>query len=180
MPKSQHSKDRMFLTQTEWKRLGGGGQNKALAIQKQYAKSQRLSFDTCALSFTRHSNPACTRDCGIPIDILELVPFLRKYNVHPITGKPISRNEIANTIVPMTFHKNREGKFHCPITFNVFSKQSHIVVVAPSSSRNNNQKKKAKIPNHVYSMEAIKKLCLKTKNEDHVHVSVPSPPSPWT
>lgn len=41
----QHSKDRMFMTATEWKEVGGG--RKQTSLGRAY---QPLAFDSCALS----------------------------------------------------------------------------------------------------------------------------------
>lgn len=54
MGKNKHSKDRMFLTATEWK-MDYGGKKQAKVIQ-----GHILPFDHCALSLTPFVNPCCT------------------------------------------------------------------------------------------------------------------------
>ena len=44
MPKSQHSKDRLYITATEWAHEYGGKKRASNASQRQ------LPFDSCALS----------------------------------------------------------------------------------------------------------------------------------
>ena len=50
----------------------------------------------------------------------------------------------------MTWFKNAEKKYHCPVLFREFSDNSHIVVNMATGN--------------VYSMEAIEQLCFKPKN----------------
>jgi hypothetical protein len=39
--------------------------------------------------------------------------------------KPID----AKSLLKLKFHKNAEGKYHCPVLYKTFSNNSHIVVV---------------------------------------------------
>ena len=50
----------------------------------------------------------------------------------------------------MSWHKNADNKYHCPVRFKEFSDNSHIVVNL--------------VTGNVYSMEAIEQLCYKAKN----------------
>ena len=50
----------------------------------------------------------------------------------------------------MSWHKNGDNKYHCPVRFREFSDNSHIVVNM--------------VTGNVYSMEAIEQLCYKPKN----------------
>jgi hypothetical protein len=54
MGKNKHSKDRMFLTATEWRVDYGGKKHLSLS------KGQTLPFDHCALSLTPLTDPCCT------------------------------------------------------------------------------------------------------------------------
>lgn len=54
MGKNRHSKDRLFITSTEWKTEYGGKKKPSLV------KGQTLPFDHCALSLTPFTNPSCT------------------------------------------------------------------------------------------------------------------------
>lgn len=56
MGKNKHSKDRMFLTATEWK-MDYGGKKQVAGKNNQY---HILPFDHCALSLTPFVNPCCT------------------------------------------------------------------------------------------------------------------------
>ena len=110
MGKKQHSKDRMYITATEWKEHFGGHKDKSANLQH-----RRLPFDRCSLSFTPFETPVCTPD-GYVFDILNIVPYIKKNKVNPVTGQGLKSKELTR----LTYHKNTDGKFMCPITFKVF------------------------------------------------------------
>lgn len=56
----------------------------------------------------------------------------------------------VSDLMPMHFHSNGEGKFHCPVTYKVFTNHSHVVANMVSG--------------HVYSFDAVDQLNRKTKN----------------
>lgn len=140
MGKKQHSKDRMFITKTEWATEWGGAKSKELRTP-----FKRLPFYCCALTFTPFEDPVCTED-GSVFDVTNIIPYVRKYGKHPVTGAPLKP---AN-LIPLTFHKNAEGEFHCPVLNKVFTEFTHIVAVRTTGN--------------VFCYEAIKELNLKTKN----------------
>lgn len=35
----------------------------------------------------------------------------------------------AGELIKLVFHRNSDGKFHCPVTFKVFNENTHIVAV---------------------------------------------------
>lgn len=140
MGKKQHSKDRMFITKTEWATEWGGAKSKEIRTP-----FKRLPFYCCALTFTPFEDPVCTAD-GIVFDVMNIFPYIRKYGKHPVTGAPLKQEDL----IPITFHKNADGEFHCPVLNKVFTEFTHIVAV--------------KTTGNVFCYEAIKELNLKTKN----------------
>ncbi|KAF7849967.1 hypothetical protein BT93_L0074 [Corymbia citriodora subsp. variegata] len=140
MGKKQHSKDRMYITKTEWATEWGGAKSK-----ETQAPFKRLPFYCCALTFTPFENPACTAD-GSVFDIMNIIPYIRKYGKHPVNGTPLRHEDL----IPLTFHKNPEGEFQCPVLNKVFTEFTHIVAV--------------KTTGNVFCYEAIKELNIKTKN----------------
>ncbi|KAL1538503.1 cytochrome P450 monooxygenase 65 [Salvia divinorum] len=140
MGKKQHSKDRMFITKTEWATEWGGAKSKELG-----APFKRLPFYCCALTFTQFEVPVCTSD-GNVFDIMHIMPYINKYGRHPVTGAPLKKDDL----IPLTFHKNQEGEYHCPVLNKVFTEFTHIVAV--------------KTTGNVFCYEAIKELNIKTKN----------------
>ncbi|CAH9105318.1 unnamed protein product [Cuscuta europaea] len=140
MGKKQHSKDRMFITKTEWATEWGGAKSKEIRTP-----FKRLPFYCCALTFTPFEDPVCTED-GSVFEVMNIVPYIRKYGKHPVTGAPLKQEQL----IPLTFHKNAEGEFQCPVLNKVFTEFTHIVAV--------------KNTGNVFCYEAIKELNIKTKN----------------
>ncbi|KAF3439061.1 hypothetical protein FNV43_RR17336 [Rhamnella rubrinervis] len=140
MGKKQHSKDRMFITKTEWATEWGGAKSKANSTP-----FKRLPFYCCSVTFTPFEDPVCTAD-GSVFDIMNIIPYIRKYGKHPVTGAPLKQKDL----IPLTFHKNPEGEFHCPVLNKVFTEFTHIVAV--------------KTTGNVFCYEAIKELNIKIKN----------------
>uniref|UniRef100_A0A1D1YC95 Peptidyl-prolyl cis-trans isomerase-like 2 n=1 Tax=Anthurium amnicola TaxID=1678845 RepID=A0A1D1YC95_9ARAE len=140
MGKKQHSKDRMFITKTEWATEWGGAKSREASTP-----FKRLPFYCCSLTFTPFEDPACTID-GSVFDVMNIVPYIRKYGKHPVTGAPLKQQDL----IPLTFHKNAEGEYHCPVLNKVFTEYTHIVSV--------------KTTGNVFCYEAIKELNIKTKN----------------
>ncbi|CAA2970588.1 peptidyl-prolyl cis-trans isomerase CYP65 [Olea europaea subsp. europaea] len=77
---------------------------------------------------------------------MNIIPYIRKFGKHPATGAPLKQEDL----IPLTFHKNPEGEYHCPVLDKVFTEFTHIVAV--------------KTTGNVFCYEAIKELNLKTKN----------------
>lgn len=140
MGKKQHSKDRMFITKTEWATEWGGAKSKELKTP-----FKRLPFYCCALTFTPFEDPVCTKD-GSVFDIMHIVPYIRKYGRNPVNGAPLKQEDL----IPLTFHKNAEGEYHCPVLNKVFTEFTHIVAVRTTGN--------------VFCYEAVKELNIKTKN----------------
>ena len=143
MGKNQHSKDRMFLTRTEHASGEHRGAGKQSALKLPY---KTLPFDCCAISFRPFENPLCTGD-GIVFELLNIVPYLKKYKRHPVTGRPLA----ASDLIKLHFHKS-SGVYACPVLFKPFTQHSHIVAI--------------KTTGNVYSYDAVKQMNLKT---GHLH-----------
>lgn len=128
MGKKQHSKDRMFITKTEWATEWGGAKSK-----ENRTPFKRLPFYCCSLTFTPFEYPVCTPD-GSVFDVMlvslssvihyfyfyifqlfdrlvlqfghrNITPYIIKYGKHPVTGTPLKQDDL----IPLTFHKNSEG-----------------------------------------------------------------------
>ena len=106
---------------------------------------KKLPFECCAISLSPFEDPCCD-PAGNCFEIMNIVPFLKKYHRNPVTGEKMSGKDITR----LHYHKNSEGKYHCPSTFAVFNENSHIVAI--------------KTTGNVFSHEAIKELCIKNKN----------------
>ncbi|XWS33494.1 hypothetical protein CRYUN_Cryun22dG0087900 [Craigia yunnanensis] len=67
MGKKQHSKDRMFITKTEWATEWGGAKSK-----ENRTPFKRLPFYCCA----------------------NIIPYIRKYGQNPVTGAPLKQEDL--------------------------------------------------------------------------------------
>lgn len=45
------------------------------------------------------------------------MPYIKKFGKHPITGRPLA----AKDLIKLTFHKNAQGEYICPITYKAFT-----------------------------------------------------------
>ncbi|CBN74643.1 conserved unknown protein [Ectocarpus siliculosus] len=139
MGRNQHSKDRLFLTATEWKRDYGG--KKA----DKNGASRPLAFDCCALSLAPFETPVCTKE-GVIFDILNIMPYVRKHKKNPVTGEALTPKDL----VRLNISKNADGKWHCPVTFKVFNDNSRILAIKSSGN--------------VFAAEAVEELNYKAKS----------------
>lgn len=135
--------DFRYLTYTEWTTLYGGKKSGYTTAEEDYFK--RLPFDHCCLSLQPFEIPYCDLDGNI-FDLEPLLPFLKKFKINPVTGKPLD----FKSLVQLNLRKNDEGEFECPVLYKAFTKSSHIVAIATTGN--------------VYLMEAVEQLNLKNKN----------------
>ena len=164
MGKNQHSKDRLFLTATEHASGEHRGSGKLSTLNLPY---RTLPYDCCALSFRPFETPLATAD-GSVFELLNIVPYLKKYRRHPVTGAPLA----ASDLIKLHMHRNQEGAYACPVLYKPFTQHTHIVAIRPTG--------------HVYCYDAVKQMNLKTGHlrdlldetpftrEDIIHIQDPS------
>ena len=143
MGKKQHQSDKLYLTATEWSTLYGG--KKVNRSDPDVKDFRRLPFDHCALSLQPYENPYCDEDGNI-FDLVHIVPYLKKFKVNPVTGKPLS----ATNLTKLNIAKNSNGEQHCPVMFKVYNNSTHIAAI--------------KTTGNVFSYEAIEELNIKPKS----------------
>ena len=142
--KRRHAQDKLYITQKQMRTL-----NLATGGYKQANKAdfKRLPFDCCSLSLRPAVKPMITRQ-GHVFDFINIIPWLKKYGTNPITGDPLSPKDL----ISVTFHQNTNQAHHCPVLYDLFTEQTHIVAIWTSG--------------HIYSMRAINELCLKNKSKN--------------
>ena len=139
MGKNRHSKDRLFITSTEWGRDWGG--KKVATIHE----NRPVPFSHCAISLTPYETPCCT-DEGVIFDVTNLVPYVMKHKKNPITGEPMATNQI----IRLNMSKNADDVWQCPVTCKVFNDNTHVVAI--------------KTTGNVYCYDAVYELNIKAKN----------------
>lgn len=143
MGKKRHSQDKMWLTYKELMDSWGG--KKDSVGGSNIKESMRLPFNYCSLSFCPWENPVCLED-GTIFDILNILPYIRKYKKNPINGKPL----LPSSLIKLNFHKNQDGNFHCPITYKAFTDSTQMVAIRETGN--------------VFSLDAYKSLNEKLDN----------------
>uniref|UniRef100_G3PN30 RING-type E3 ubiquitin transferase n=1 Tax=Gasterosteus aculeatus aculeatus TaxID=481459 RepID=G3PN30_GASAC len=140
MGKRQHQKDKMYITCSEYTHFYGG---KRTEIPQ--SDFRRLPFDHCSLSLQPFEYPVCT-DEGVIFDLLSIVPWIKRYGTNPISGEKME----IKSLIKLNMAKNNDGKYHCPVLYNVFTNNSHFVA--------------NKVTGNVFSYEAVDQLNIKTKS----------------
>ncbi|VDM62405.1 unnamed protein product [Angiostrongylus costaricensis] len=143
MGKKQHQKDKLYLTTTEWKEIGGHKDDTGTRLQR--AQFKRLPLTHCALSLIPFDDPVCART-GEIFDLTQIIPYLKKYGVNPCTGKKMSSKDLIH----LKFDKDEQGKFRCPVTFRGFTDHTHVVAIGTTGN--------------VFSYEAVQELNLKANH----------------
>ena len=123
MGKKQHQKDKMYLTTKEWSTIYGG-KKAAQSESSKLGGFRRLPYNYCGLSLQPAEHPYCTVD-GILYDITQITPFLKKFKQCPITGESLN----AKSLIKVNFHRNAEGKIHCPMMYKEFTEHSHVILI---------------------------------------------------
>lgn len=102
MGKNRHSKDRLFLTATEWRRDYGGRNASGSSTQG----SRPLPFDHCALSLAPFENPVLVgKKSGVVFELENIVPYIQKHKCDPVTGEEASIKDI----IRLKMEKDSDG-----------------------------------------------------------------------
>eukprot|EP00933_Yihiella_yeosuensis_P062030 TRINITY_DN64949_c0_g1_i1.p1 TRINITY_DN64949_c0_g1~~TRINITY_DN64949_c0_g1_i1.p1 ORF type:complete len:565 (+),score=142.00 TRINITY_DN64949_c0_g1_i1:148-1842(+) len=152
MGKNQHSKDGLHLRPTEWAQDGRGF--KATS----WTPYSKLALNCCFLSLQPFENPVGTIDGSI-FEIKYIIKYIKLFGCHPVHGGKLEMKEL----VPLHFHKNAQGQYHCPVTYKVFGNNTAVCANMKSG--------------HIYSLEAVLELNKKTKNWQDL---ITSKPFKWT
>ncbi|RCN33450.1 peptidyl-prolyl cis-trans isomerase, cyclophilin-type [Ancylostoma caninum] len=115
MGKKQHQKDKLYLTTTEWKEIGGHKDGVFLLL---WGFSQQNLFqfiNDTVLSFSNFRH---------------IIPYLKKNGVNPCTGKKMSSKDLIH----LKFDKDDQGRFRCPVTFRQFTDHTHVVAIATTGN----------------------------------------------
>ncbi|TIB86766.1 hypothetical protein E3Q18_04028 [Wallemia mellicola] len=140
--------DKLYVTQSEWSGVKGQHLSSKGAhnyLQHAEAGFKALPFDCCALSLAPFENPVVAKETGTVYDLVNILPYLRKYGTNPASGNPLSTKDL----IKLHYHKNATGDYYDPVTFKTFNEHTHIVAIATSGN--------------VFSYDAVEKLNIKAK-----------------
>ena len=105
---------------------------------------KRLPFNYCAVSLQPFEHPVCTVD-GTIFDLSHIIPWLEKHGTNPVDGQPLK----ANDLLKLNFTKNDDGEFVDPVTYKVFTNNTHIVALRNTGN--------------VFAYDTVERLNIKAK-----------------
>ena len=105
---------------------------------------KRLPFNFCAVSLQPFTTPVCTAE-GTIFDLDNILSWLLKYSTDPVVGKKLS----VDDLIRLNFARNEQGEYVDPVTFKVFTNNSHMVAIKPTGN--------------VFSYDTVERLNIKAK-----------------
>lgn len=109
--KNKHSKDRLYITATEWATEYGGKKNNTNGNQGQ---GRPLPFDHCALSLAPFHTPVLLpNNTGVVFDFENIVPYLQRHQRDPVTGRVMTTKDL----IRLHMAKNAQGEWEWYVCF---------------------------------------------------------------
>jgi len=141
--------DKLYITHSEWASGDAFSASAGSGVKQGQPPSgasfRRLPYNFCALSLQPFSHPVCTQ-AGIIFDLTNILPWLKKHGTNPVDGLPLKRAELLK----LNFARNEEGEYVDPVTFKVFTDNTHIVALGNTGN--------------AFAYETIERLNIKAKN----------------
>ncbi|KAF2838256.1 hypothetical protein M501DRAFT_1011857 [Patellaria atrata CBS 101060] len=140
--------DKLYITHSEWSSSDAYSASKGSNVSKSSAPDasfKRLPFNFCAVSLQPFKNPVCT-STGTIFDIENIVSWLQKHHTNPVDGKPLKSPEL----IKLNFSKNDDGEYVDPVTYKVFTDNTHIVALRNTGN--------------VFSWDTVERLNIKARN----------------
>ncbi|EZF32741.1 hypothetical protein H109_00107 [Trichophyton interdigitale MR816] len=109
-----------------------------------HAPFKRLPFNFCSLSLQPFSHPVCTSD-GIIFDLTHILPWIKKNGTNPVNGAPMKNSDL----IKLHFAKNESGEYVDPVTYKVFTDNTHIVALGNTGN--------------VFAWDTVQRLNIKPK-----------------
>jgi len=105
---------------------------------------KRLPFNFCAVSLQPFHTPVCAPD-GTIFDIDHILPWLLKQGTNPVNGETLKSADLLK----LNFARNDDGEMVDPVTYKVFTNNTHIVALANTGN--------------VFAWETVERLNIKAK-----------------
>jgi peptidyl-prolyl cis-trans isomerase-like protein 2 len=142
--------DKLYITHSEWASDEAFSASSGAGISRAKASGvdtsfKRLPYNYCSLSFQPFSHPVCTSE-GTIFDIVSIVPWIKKHGTNPVDGQPLKSSEL----IKLNFAKNDDGEYIDPVTYKVFTNNTHIVALRNSGN--------------AFAWDTIERLNIKAKN----------------
>ncbi|KAK0342338.1 cyclophilin peptidyl-prolyl cis-trans isomerase Cyp8 [Friedmanniomyces endolithicus] len=140
--------DKLYIMHSEWSSADAFSTSAGANARKPTGPSsnfKRLPYNYCALSLQPFEHPVCT-PAGTIFDLTHILPWLRKHaGKDPVNGEPLKSSDL----IKLHFAKNDEGEYVDPVTFKVFTDNTHIVALRNTGN--------------VFAYETIERLNIKAK-----------------
>ncbi|KAF4551267.1 Peptidyl-prolyl cis-trans isomerase-like protein 3 [Elsinoe fawcettii] len=140
--------DKLYITHSEWASgdafSASAGSNARRSENTGLAFS-RLPYNFCSLSLQPFGHPVCTSE-GIIFDLTNILPWLKKNGTNPVDGSPLK----ATDLIKLNFAKNDDDEYVDPVTFKVFTDNTHIVALRNTGN--------------VFAYDTVDRLNIKAKN----------------
>lgn len=144
--------DKLYITHSEWSSADAFGNSRGANSADRASAAglsstfKRLPFNYCAVSLQPFSDPVCTPS-GTVFDLAHILTWLAKHgDTNPVDGSPLKRADL----IALTFAKNEDGEYVDPVTYKVFTDNTHVVALRTSGN--------------VFAWDTVERLNIKAKN----------------
>jgi peptidyl-prolyl cis-trans isomerase-like protein 2 len=144
--------DKLYITHSEWSSsdafgLTRGANSSSRASANGLSSTfKRLPFNYCAVSLQPFTDPVCT-ESGTIFDLTQILTWLSKHpDTNPTDGTSLKRADL----ITLNFAKNEDGEYVDPVTYKVFTDNTHMVALKKSGN--------------VFAWDTIERLNIKAKN----------------
>ncbi|KAI9695845.1 MAG: Peptidyl-prolyl cis-trans isomerase cyp8, partial [Bogoriella megaspora] len=142
--------DKLYITQAEWSSSDQYSASAGANVRKSNNDAgafKRLPFNYCALSLQPFEQPVCTAS-GTIFDYERILRWLKEKGTNPVDGSPLKSGDL----IKLTFAKNEDGEYVDPVTYKVFTDNTHITAIRHNDSAN------------VFAFDTVQRLNIKAKN----------------
>ena len=133
--KKSASKDRGYVTASEWQR-DGGGKTLTTTLTERRSIQKKLPFHCCALSFLPFGDhPVVSLKSGAMYDLDAVLPYVMKHKKDPVTGETMKTSDLKPLKLKKCFTNTNgrddsaHNKYECPILGSEFTNATKICVV---------------------------------------------------
>jgi peptidyl-prolyl cis-trans isomerase-like protein 2 len=144
--------DKLYITHSEWSSSDAFGNARGANTSNRTSANglsstfKRLPFNYCAVSLQPFTDPVCT-EAGTIFDLTQILTWLSKHpDTNPIDGASLKRTDL----IALNFAKNEDNEYVDPVTYKVFTDNTHIVALKKSGN--------------VFAWDTIERLNIKAKN----------------
>lgn len=142
--------DKLYITHSEWSSSDAYGNSRGVNAGKSSGSNntsfKRLPFNYCAVSLQPFTDAVCT-PAGSIFDLTHILTWLSKHpDTNPVDGTPLKRSDL----ITLHFAKNEDGEYVDPVTYKVFTDNTHIVALRNTGN--------------VFAWETVERLNIKAKN----------------